>query len=128
MKESLINEINQTSELYTEVESLEKEYQERVVEAKLLNGKRFQVTRKKNITTGEKLLAEKLLSNYVANYEEIDAELLSSLVDSKQDEIDDWSYSLRNVNNRSTIVKKDIKEIKKQLKELGISSFRGKLL
>ena len=127
MKESLINEIKQT-ELYSEVESLEKEYQERVVEAKLLNGKRFQVTRKKNITTGEKLLAEKLLSNYVANYEEIDAELLSSLVDSKQDEIDDWSYSLRNVNNRSTIVKKDIKEIKKQLKELGISSFRGKLL
>ena len=127
MKESLINEIKQT-ELYSEVESLEKEYQERVVEAKLLNGKRFQVTRKKNITSGEKLLAEKLLSNYVANYEEIDAELLSSLVDSKQDEIDDWSYSLRNVNNRSTIVKKDIKEIKKQLKELGISSFRGKLL
>ena len=127
MKESLINEIKQT-ELYSEVESLEKEYEERVVEAKLLNGKRFQVTRKKNITSGEKLLAEKLLSNYVANYEEIDAELLSSLVDSKQDEIDDWSYSLRNVNNRSTIVKKDIKEIKKQLKELGISSFRGKLL
>jgi hypothetical protein len=127
MKESLINEIKQT-ELYSEVESLEKEYEERVVEAKLLNGKRFHVTRKKNITSGEKLLAEKLLSNYVANYEEIDAELLSSLVDSKQDEIDDWSYSLRNVNNRSTIVKKDIKEIKKQLKELGISSFRGKLL
>ena len=128
MKESLINEINQTSELYTEVESLEKEYQERVVEAKLLNGKRFQVTRKKNITTGEKLLAEKLLSNYVANYEEIDAELLSSLVESKKDEIDDWSYSLRNVNNRASVVKKDIKEIKKQLKQLGISTFRGKLL
>ena len=127
MKESLINEIKQT-ELYSEVESLEKEYEERVVEARLLNTKRYQVTRNKNITRGEKLLAEKLLSNYVANYEEIDAELLSSLVDSKQDEIDDCSYSLRNVNNRSSIVKKDIKEIKKQLKELGISSFRGKLL
>ena len=127
MKESLINEIKQT-ELYSEVESLEKEYEERVVEARLLNTKRYQVTRNKNITRGEKLLAEKLLSNYVANYEEIDAELLSSLVDSKQDEIDDWSYSLRNVNNRSSIVKKDIKEIKKQLKELGISLFKGKLL
>ena len=127
MKESLINEIKQT-ELYSEVESLEKEYEERVVEARLLNTKRYQVTRNKNITRGEKLLAEKLLSNYVANYEEIDAELLSSLVDSKQDEIDDWSYSLRNVNNRASVVKKDIKEIKKQLKELGISSFRGKLL
>ena len=127
MKESLINEIKQT-ELYSEVESLEKEYEERVVEARLLNTKRYQVTRNKNITRGEKLLAEKLLSNYVANYEEIDAELLSSLVDSKQDDIDVCIASLRNVNNRATAVKKDIKEIKKQLKELGISSFRGKLL
>ena len=127
MKESLINEIKQT-ELYSEVESLEKEYEERVVEARLLNTKRYQVTRNKNITRGEKLLAEKLLSNYVANYEEIDAKLLSSLVDSKQDDIDVCIASLRNVNNRATAVKKDIKEIKKQLKELGISLFKGKLL
>jgi len=113
--------------IYSDEELLEIKLLDLENEAKLLSKKRHWENREKQYMQGQQRYAQKLLQSLLLDTE-ITTEFLTCEIDNQSNNIEDFINRVRQINLKTNEVKKEMKKVKLQLKELGIASINGVLI
>ena len=113
--------------IYSEEELLEIKLLDLENEAKLLSKKRHWETREKQYLQGQQKYAQKLLQSLLLDTE-ITTEFLTCEIDNQSNNIEDFINRVRQINLKSNEIKKEMKKVRLQLRELGVSSINGVLI